>query len=132
MSEPIFTELRDQIAKEGPAKAIDHLCDWLREKKDFHSLFYALLMKKRQELGVSPVPTAPTQDMPTEAQAAFEEGIREAGRYVGNLCLEAGNIPQAWVFFRMLSEPGPVEKALADYLPGPDDDVQPYVQIAFY
>ncbi|MFL5244012.1 MAG: hypothetical protein ACJ8FY_18065 [Gemmataceae bacterium] len=132
MSEPIFTELRDQFSKEGPTKAIDRLCDWLRERKEFHSLFYALLMKKRQQLGVSPIPTAPSQDMPAEAQAAFEEGIREAGRFVGNLCLEAGNIPQAWVFFRMLSEPGPVEKALDAYQPGPDDDVQPLVQIAFY
>jgi hypothetical protein len=132
MSEAIFAELRHQIANEGPAEAIDHLCDWLRERKEFHSLFYALLMKKRQALGVSPIPTAPSQDMPAEAQVAFEEGIREAGRYVGNLCLEAGNIPQAWVFFRMLSEPGPVETALDAYQPGPDDDVQPFVQIAFY
>ncbi|HEV3238565.1 MAG TPA: hypothetical protein VGZ25_16380 [Gemmataceae bacterium] len=132
MSDPIFSELRDLIEQTGPAKAIDRLCDWLKERKEFHSLFYALLMKKRQELGVSPIPTAPSQDMPLEAQTAFEEGIREAGRYVGDLCLEAGNIPQAWVFFRMLSEPGPVEKALDAYQPGSDEDVQPFVQIAFY
>src|SRR5205807_1841018 len=46
--------------------------------------------------------------------------------------LEAGNIPQAWVFYRMLSEPAPVEKALDAYQPGADEDVQPFVQIAFY
>jgi hypothetical protein len=132
MNSDIFDELRQLVATAGPAPAIDRLCDWLRQQGDYHSLFYALLMKKRQELGVNPVPTAPTQELPESVKDSYEEAIRAACRLVGGLCLEAGNIPQAWVFFRMINEPGPVAAALERHQPKENDDLHPLVQIAYY
>jgi hypothetical protein len=89
-------------------------------------------MKKRHELGVNPVPTGPASDLPAEVHGAYEGGIREAAREVGNLYLKNGNLPQAWVFFRMIEEPEPVRQAVENYQPGDDDDVQPIIQMAFY
>ncbi|HZT83111.1 MAG TPA: hypothetical protein VFA26_22980, partial [Gemmataceae bacterium] len=43
-----------------------------------------------------------------------------------------GNIPQAWAYFRMLGEPGPVRDALDRHTPGEDEDVQQLIQIALY
>src|SRR5262249_37168550 len=132
MDSPLFDELQATYQAEGAAAAVERLCSRLREKKDFTSLFYALLMKKRQELGVSPIPTGPAQDLPREAHAPYEEAIRSACRHVGNLCLEQGDIPQAWVYFRMIGEPQPVVEALDRRQIGEGDDAQQLVHIAFY
>src|SRR5207253_2205211 len=43
-------ELQSTLRQTGPAAAIDRLCTQLREDKDYRSLFYALLMKRRIEL----------------------------------------------------------------------------------
>jgi hypothetical protein len=125
-------ELQRTLRERGPAAAIDRLCARLREDKDYRSLFYALLMKRRQELGVSPIPTGPAADLPASAHAPYEEAIREAGRHVGRLYLDAGNIPEAWSYFRMLGEPEPIAEALAAHAPGPDEDVQPLIHLAYY
>src|ERR1700680_2576704 len=90
-----FDDLQETLSTRGPAAAIDRLCADLRERKDYANLFYALLMKKRHELGVSPVATGSNQDLPAEVHQQFEEGIRSAAVTVGNLYLEDGQIAQA-------------------------------------
>ena len=45
-----FDELRAALETDGPESAIAKLCAGLREAKDYHRLFYALLLKKRHEL----------------------------------------------------------------------------------
>ncbi len=132
MDQAVFDELQQAAAANGPAAAIDLLCTRLRERKDYNSLFYALALKKRHELGVLPVPTAPSNDLPEGARDALEEALRAAARHVGRLYLDEGNIPQAWVYYRMLGEPGPVAEALERHKPEPEEDVQQLVQIAFY
>jgi hypothetical protein len=132
MNPSLFDQLDKTLHSEGAAAAIDRLCQALRDAKDYSSLFYALLLKKRHELGVNPVPTGPASDLPSEVHLAYEGGIRDAAREVGDLYLKSGNLPQAWVFFRMIEEPEPVRQALENYKPGDDDDVQPVIQMAFY
>src|SRR5438270_14062547 len=125
-----FDELEKTLASQGPAVAIDRRCADLRERKDYASLFYALLMKKRHELGVSPVATGSNQDLPAESHQQFEDGIRAAATTVGTLYLELGDIPQAWGYFRMLGETGPVRAALEAYQPKEEEDAHPLIDIA--
>jgi hypothetical protein len=132
MEQSTFDELQRTLGASGPAGAIDRLCERLRQEKDYRGLFYALLMKRRHELGVSPIPTGPAADLPAAVHAPYEEAIREAGRLVGRLYLDEGNIPEAWFYFRMLGEPEPVAQALLTHQPSADDDVQPLVHLAFY
>lgn len=127
-----FDELQQTLAARGAAAAIDQLCDDLRERQEYGTLFYALLMKKRHELGVSPVATGSNQDLPAEVHQQFEDGIRAAAVTVGNLYLEAGNIPQAWGYFRMLGETGPVFEAIDKLQPAQDADAHPLIDIAFH
>ena len=54
-----FDRLKAALASGGPTAAADALIAELRTAEDFNSLFYALLLKKRIELGVSPFPTGP-------------------------------------------------------------------------
>lgn len=128
----MFDELQRSLQAEGPAAAIERLCTALRERKDYSSLFYAMLLKKRHELGVSPVPSGMSQDLPEAAQAPYEDAIRSAGRLVGRLFLEEGDIARAWTYYRLIGEPAPVAEALDKIQPAEEDDVQPLVEIAFH
>jgi hypothetical protein len=128
----IYEDLEQALNREGPNVAIDKLCASLREQKDYTSLFYALLMKKRHELGVSPIPTGPAQALPKEVHAAYEDAIRDAAHLAGKLYLDDGNIPAAWSFFRMLNEPDPIRDALEKVIVVEGEDCQPLVDIAYH
>jgi hypothetical protein len=132
MDSAIYDELERTLAADGADAAVGRLCKRLREKKDYASLFYALLMHKRQQLGVSPIPTGPAADLPESTHAEYEEAIRQAGRQVGELYLQEGQLAQAWGYFRMLNEPEAVRCVLDAYQPNEDEDMQTLVQIAFY
>lgn len=126
----VYDRLRAAAAV-GPVAAADALVAELRKADDFQNLFYALLLKKRVELGVSPFPTGPASELPPETHEPYEAAIRDAGREVGHALLARNEFGRAWGFFRMLGEPEPVRAALEAYTPGPDDDVYPVIEIAW-
>jgi hypothetical protein len=132
MNSALFDELEQTLVREGADSAIDQLCSRLRDEKDYTSLFYALLLKERHALGVSPVPTGPSTELPEAIHGRYEDAIRDAARLVGGLHLEGGELPQAWAYFRMIGEPAKVREALDAYRPGDEEDLQPLVNIAFY
>jgi hypothetical protein len=127
-----FDDLEQTLRTQGAGPAIDRLCDALRQRKDYGNLFYALLLKKRHQLGVSPIPTGPSQDLPEAVCGDYENAIREAGRLVGGLYLDEGDIPHAWLYYRMIGEPEPVQEALDKAQPGESEDCQQLVDIAFH
>lgn len=132
MNPAIFDELERTLATDGANRAIERLCDRLRDDKDYTSLFYALLLKERHALGVSPIPTGPSTELPEAIHGRYEEAIRHAARQVGGLYLDAGDVPGSWAYFRMLNEPEKVRDALEKHQPKEDEDLQPLVNIAFY
>ena len=87
--DPAFYErLRSALASKGPKAAVEQLIAELRKAEDFQNLFYALLLKKRVELGVSPFPTGPSTELPPATHEPYEQAIRDAGREVGHALLE--------------------------------------------
>lgn len=126
-----YDRLQATLATRGPQAAVDELIAELQKAEDHQSLFYALLMKKRVELGVSPFPTGNATELPAHTHEAYEDGIRAAGRQVGGMLLERKEYAKAWPFFRLLGEPEPVRAALEAYTPGPDDDVYPIIEITW-
>lgn len=115
----------------GPTAAAERLCDELRAAGDYQNLFYAMLMRTRVRLSVSPFPTGSASELPAEHHDAYEVAIREAAREVGNLYLAQEDIPKAWPFFRLIDEPEPIRRAIAEYAPGSEDDPFPVVEIAW-
>ena len=127
-----FEKLEKTLSAKGPAAAIDELCTSLRSLGDYNALFYALLMKKRVELGVAPFPTGGAADLPAETHEPYEESIRVAGRLVGKLYLEQDDVRRAWHFFNMLGEPEPVREYIRAYQFDSDKDAQPVIEVALY
>ncbi len=120
------------LKAKGAQAAIDQLCQELKDEKDYQALFYALLMKRRHALGASPIATGNNADLPASDLDAFEDGIREACRTVGQLYLDDDQLPQAWGYFRMIGEMGPVAKKLEAMGEPPEENSQPYIDIAFH
>mgnify|MGYP007070997070 CR=1 FL=1 len=89
-------------------------------------------MRKRLELGVSPFPTGAASDLPASTHEAYEDAIRDAARFVGHELLKLSDVRKAWFYFNMLGEPEPVRKFLEEKQPGPDEDVQPLIEIGLY
>jgi hypothetical protein len=132
LSAETYDRLRKTLASQGPTPAIDQLCADLRELGDFNALFYALLMKKRVELGVSPFPTGAASELPPETHAAYEQTIRDAGRLVGGEFLKQNDLRKAWFYFNMLGEADPVREYIEQYEPTDADDIQPVVEVGLY
>jgi hypothetical protein len=132
MHPALFDQVEKALQTEGPTAAIGRLCQSLRDSRDYHLLFYALLLRKRHELGVLPIPTAPSQDIPTSAHPAYEDGIRNAAREVGKLYLDVGQPTQAYYYFKMIDELGPVREAIEKYQAKEDEELQGVIQLAFY
>ena len=127
----VFDRLRAALAANGPAAAVESLIAELRQAGDFNAVFYALLLKKRVELGVSPFPSGPSSDLPPHTHEPYEQTIREAGRHVGHEFLKRGELAKAWTFFRMLGEPEPIREAIEKIDPNGDADVYPLIEIAW-
>jgi hypothetical protein len=132
MEEQLFEDLQKTLKGKGPTAAIDRLCDVLRERKQYGDLFYAMLMKKRHELGVSPVSTGPSQDLPPAAHEPYEEAIRQACRTVGKLYLDDDDVPRAWPYYRMIGETEPVAKAIEKARLLDNEDPQGLIEVAFH
>ncbi|HVK13156.1 MAG TPA: hypothetical protein VM597_30665 [Gemmataceae bacterium] len=132
LSPEVYDRLRQTIADRGPAAAVDRLCADLRALGDLNALFYALLMKKRVELGVSPFPTGAAADLPKETHAEYEDAIRSACRFIGTEFLKRNDLRKAWTYFDMLGEPGPVREYIENLDLTDAEDVQPVVEVALY
>jgi hypothetical protein len=132
MHEQLFDDLQQTLHSDGPDAAVERLCQALRQQKDYANLFYALLLQKRLALGVSPVPSGASQDLPASVHLAYEDAIRDACRTVGNLYLQEGDIARAWPYFRMIGESEPVARALENVQPAEDADCQALVEIAYH
>ena len=127
----LFDRAEATLAESGPLVAVDALIADLMTAENYQAVFYATLMRKRVELGVSPFPTGPSNELPAEAHEAYENAIREAGRTVGGLYLDRREYAKAWGYFRMLGEQERMFVALDAYEPAPDDDIYGIVEIAW-
>ncbi len=118
----------------GAAAVFDKLIESLKASKDYHRLFDATLMRKKQELGLPLLRPTSLDDVPTEKRTEFEKTYVEAAREAGQLFLDAGQIANAWLYFRMIREPEPVAKALAA-MPSrrePGDETEELIQVALF
>jgi hypothetical protein len=127
----VFAKVRQQLAAHGPEAALDAVMTELTQTGDFKNVFYAMLVRERLALGVSPFPLAPATELPPSSHEAYENAIRTTARHVGGLLLEKGDIAQAYPYFRMIGELEPVRAAIDNLTPGPDDDIYPLVEIAW-
>ena len=132
-----MTDSFSQLTETKPAGAsavFDKLLESLKASNDFHRLFDATLMRKKHELGLPLLRPTSLDDVPSEKRTDFEKTYVETAREVGQLFLDAGQIANAWLYFRTIREPGPVAKAL-EAMPSrrePGDETEELIQVALF
>ena len=127
----LFERAESALETNGPLGAVDALIADLMAAENYQAVFYAKLMRKRVELGVSPFPTGPSSELPDASHELYENAIRDAGREVGALYIGKRDYAKAWGFYRMLGEQERMFAALDAYEPAPDDDTYGIVEIAW-
>ena len=95
---------------------------------DFHRLFDAKLMRVRRRLGLPITQPTSLRNIPPEHESAFRDAYTAAAREVGQRFLDAGQLADAWAYFRTINETETVRAAIAKKVeelpaePGPGAD----------
>lgn len=127
-----FDAIETAAARSTPSDAVEKLISTLRERKDFHRLFDALLLKRKFELGLPLSRPSSLADVPQEHRKTVEETYMAAAREVGNLFLAEGDLPNAWTYHQVIREPQKVAAAI-DALPAvmePGEKLEELLHIA--
>lgn len=129
-----FDELERLATRDDPSAAIARLVGGLQSPDRSRALLEALLLSARHELGLPAVAPRALAEIPEPARTRYEERYVEALREVGRRLLEAGDIPSAWPYFRVLGERDEVARAIDEFVPneGGDERVGPLIDIAFH
>lgn len=128
-----FDRIAELKTSEGPQAAIDLLIETLRNEKNYHRVFDALLMKKKNELGLPLLHPTSLDDVPADQRVDFEKYYVDSAREVGNLFLKNNQLGEAWVYFRTIQEPDAVSEALETAtLPDDYEKSQELINIALY
>jgi hypothetical protein len=114
----------EQLLENGEsAAAFELLIQQYLEAGEYGLVFEARLMKKRFEMGLPLIQSDSLDD------AAYQAAVVEVARETGRLFLEAGNIERAWPYFRAISEPEPIFRAIDALQPG--EGLEGAINIAF-
>ncbi|MBX3445065.1 MAG: hypothetical protein KF774_21885 [Planctomyces sp.] len=111
-ADPRFAELEALANGNGPGPLIDRLTAQLRESKEFHRLFDALLLRRKFELGLPLNRPSSLQDVPDEQRKLVEEMYIAAAREIGDLFLAEGDIPNAWMYHQVSKDRDRVAAAI--------------------
>lgn len=112
MSISACEDLRAAYASSGASGLLDALIAELRDRQDYHKLFDALCLRKKQQLGLPMGKPTSLEDVPAALREEFEHSYMAAAREVGQSLLAAGKIGQAWIYFHAIREPDAVREAL--------------------
>ncbi|WP_437185109.1 hypothetical protein SH668x_002199 [Planctomicrobium sp. SH668] len=135
MSDNTPFEIVEQVmSAEGGQATLTKLCDILQEKREWHNLFDARMLHAKSNLGLSLARPTSLQDVPETHRKAMEEVYLAAAREAGTGFLEDGDIPNAWMYFKVIRDHAPVAAAL-EKLPNSGQEygeMDRMIQIALY
>jgi len=133
MSEDAFAAL-EELQQQSPEVVLERLIETLTAQKNYHRLFDALLMQKKQSMGLEVLQPTSFDNVPDEQKKEFEEAYIEAARKVGNLFLNEKMYSDAWLYFQTIQEPEPLAEALNKINPRtvPEDKVEELIQVCVY
>ncbi|MCA9010872.1 MAG: hypothetical protein KDB01_14070 [Planctomycetaceae bacterium] len=108
----------------------------LIDQGDYHRLFDAKLIRVRHELGLPLTQPTSLRNIPEMHDAAFRDAYTAAAREVGRLFLDAGQLADAWAYFRTINETDTVREAIAEKIdslsPESGQEIDELLNLALY
>lgn len=129
----LFQEL-SQLHSPGSEAVFDRLAEVLKERRDFHKLFDARMLRRKHELGLPLSRPASLSDVPDHLRKQVEETYIAAAREAGENFLAQGDIPSAWMYLQVIREPQRVAEVIEALPEGAaaDDESDRIVRIALF
>lgn len=123
--------LTDKVDAEQIVEALQAT---LTAEKDFHRLFDAKLIGVRHRMGLPLAQPTSLENVPADKEQEFRQAYVDAAREVGQLFLEAGQLSDAWAYFRTIGEPDPVRAAIEKIsIPRePNEEFDEIMNVALY
>lgn len=116
MSDSPFQDLRDRRTHGSGEDVFGRLAMLLRERKDYHKLFDALCLQKKQAMGLPLGKPTSFEDVPAARRDEFEQTYMGAAREVGQLLLADGKPSQAFIYFHAIRETEPIREAVEKFV----------------
>ncbi|MCR9200239.1 MAG: hypothetical protein NXI04_16515 [Planctomycetaceae bacterium] len=118
----------------SPQDIVQALQQTLKDEKDFHRLFDALLIEYRLNHDLPITQPTSLDNLPADSEVDFRKAYMDAARQVGTLFLEDGGLSDAWAYFRTIGEPEPVRAAIEKIrIPRePDEKFDEIMNLALY
>jgi hypothetical protein len=107
-----YSKLEAEFAT-GATSGLDGVIAELRCGPNHHALFRMLLLKKRFELGLPLVNPGDLRSVAEGTRKIYEDFVEVTCREIGGLYLQEKNIPQAWRYFKTISDREPIRQALS-------------------
>ena len=98
---------------DGDSAIFDAAEKALISQGDYHRLFDAKLIRVRHRLGLPITQPTSLRNIPELHESVFREAYTSAARDVGQRFLDAGQLADAWAYFRTISETDSVRAAIA-------------------
>ena len=128
-----FQALEATWREQGAGPLLDQLIARLEAERQPRTLLDALLLRARHDLGLPLVYSGSLSTLPEPERSAYEERYIAALRRVGTLLLDQGDLVSAWPYFRVISEPEPVARALDAAQPESGDPlIGPLIDVALH
>jgi hypothetical protein len=91
-------------------------------------------MKKKHELGLPVTRPRSSTTFPGSCERSSRNSTSNSAREVGQMLLDDGNIPQAWIYFRTIQEPeaGPRSDRKTGQARSEDPQYDEILQLALY
>lgn len=130
----LFDELQTACTSSDAKAVIEQLIEHLTTNKDYDRLFDALCMRAKHELGLPLVQPTSFDDVPAEHDETFKGMYVDAARSTGQMLLDDGDIPRAWIYFRTIGEHEAVRDAIEAFKGSRDFDeaTEQMIQVALY
>lgn len=118
----------------SPQDILEALQETLLADKDFHRVFDAKLLGVRKKMGLPLAQPTSLENVPADKEQEFRDAYVDAAREVGMLFLEAGQLADAWAYFRTIGEPDAIKAAIEKIsIPRePDEAFDEILNVALY
>lgn len=127
---------RRGIAASPHTTILDAAEKTLIDQGDYHRLFDAKLIRVRHKLGLPLTQPTSLRNIPEMHDAAFRDAYTAAAREVGRLFLHAGQLADAWAYFRTINETDTVRDAIAEKIaslsPESGQEIDELLNLALY
>jgi hypothetical protein len=124
-----FARIHEAFQTGGADAVFDLLLRDARETGNYRVLFDTAILRVRHRLGLPLIETEPVLDLTPEQRTVYEAAFRDAAREAGELCLAAGDLANAWPYFKAIGEPAPVTAAIERIDGG--ENLDRVIEIAF-